>query len=406
MLSLLLLSSLTQLTDSQRLSPWWTQELASESLVGPEAVVGKIDGYWRRETRVLLNSTGFVLTRPFPDPKAWPCIVNEMKLDSGETVTIVIPEFGGRLNSSFTGNVLLLGRRPVNDEEGRPLIEFSSGQGSRNQAMRFVAKETNEVGGLLLLPTRESAKSPGPSLDDRLEAILETVDPSDSTSYRRVSKLLCRAHPMWTPHPNPRWDGPGNRSVSPTIEAADNPRLAATFSRLRSEVKNDYQRSHLLGLQIRWRIPGALLDYCASIIRLLEDPNAYVGPDEGYLVWGLVDFSAHPNLWLESRRWEYDTIDAWCSDLESARNSVLRLYWLMNALGVPYPTNERMGRFAQLLRSHDREFKYLVMARLANWTATPDKMPQKDGFVDGKHVEFPNFEEVLTYWKKRYDIRG
>lgn len=200
MISLLLASVLSQ---SPQISPWWTQELASESLVGPMAEVGKIEGPWRRETRVLLNSTGYVLTRPFPDPKVWPCIVNEMKLvGSGETVTIVIPEFGGRLTSSFTGQVLLFGPRPVKDDEGRPVIEFNSGQGTRSQAMRFVAKEANEVGGFLLLPARESAKSPGMSLDDRLEAILETVDPSDSTSYRRVSKLLFKAHPKWTPLPN------------------------------------------------------------------------------------------------------------------------------------------------------------------------------------------------------------
>lgn len=403
MIALLLASVLSQ---SPQLSPWWTQELASENLVGPMAEVGKIEGPWRRETRVLLNSTGYTLRRFSPDPAAWPCIVNEMKLaGSGDTVTIVIPEFGERLTSSLSGQVLLFGQRPVKDEEGRPLIEFGFGRSGPRTLMRFVAKDPDEVGGLLLLPVRESAKSPGAELDDRLEAILETVDPSDSTTYRRVSRLLCRAHPKWTPHPNPLYMDSGSSAIKPTIEAADNPRLAATLLKLRAEVKNEYQRSQLLALQIRWGIPGALYDYRTSMIRLLQDPYAYVGPEEGDHIWGPVDFSAHPSLVLE-RPWDYDSFETWCKDLESARNPVLRIYWLWNAVGVPFPTTESLSRFARLLLAHDREFQCGVMQRLSNWTATPDKMPSKDGVVDGELVLYPRFDELMSYWKKRFDIRG
>lgn len=103
---------------------------------------------------------------------------------------------------------------------------------------------------------------------------------------------------------------------------------------------------------------------------------------------------------------DYYSLEAWCEDLEAARNPVLRVYWLKNVMGVPAPPPQRIARFARLLLAHDREFQYHVMLRLSNWTATSEMRPSIQGFVDGELVQYPRFNELMSYWKKRFDIRG
>lgn len=385
-------------------SPWWTQGLDSEAIRAADVVTCRISGNWQTEQRNVLQASGIEKIDPL---KPWPCrrIAAELLDGTRTKISLIIPLYGSTFVPPTGQTLLVFGHRATRGADGAWILSADTGRQPLSR-LRLLGTADNDFCALLTLPTKATT-SPGASLNQRLMAIMSTVNSDNHSSYARVCRLIGSAHPDWTSRPNvldeiSRMQFLPRPASRPTTEVCVDEKVSAAFAKALGEAATEYQRSRLLELRTRWRLPGSVAPYRASLRRLLTDASAYTQDGDVGTSWGPVEGLNSDHVAIDG--WIDYTIDEWIGDLLKSKNSVLRRYFLRNFGGVM--SEAQRERFAQSLKTADKKFQYEVMTILASQTGLSDQAPKLYEVVNDQMVDYPDFDEKLAFWKKRYGVRA
>lgn len=385
-------------------SPWWTHSLEAQSIESADVVSCRVTGSWQATQRTVVQASGLGKVDPLTP---WPChrVSADLLDGSGGKISLVIPLYGTKFDAPKGETLLVFGHKSSRGSNGNWILSADTGRQPLTK-LRIEGTAETEFCALLTLPSKLK-DSPGPGLNDRLLAILSTVDKSQPETYSRICRLIGSAHPDWTSRSNaldeisrvqfqPR---PASRA---TTEVCLDEKIAAAFAAALQEAATEFERSRLLELRTRWRLPGSVSPYRASLRQLLTEPGTYSQTDDIGATWGPVEGLNSDHVAIDG--WIDYPVDEWIGDLLKSKNPILRAFFLRNFGAV---MNEaQRARFAQNLKTPDKKFQYEVMTILASQTGLSDQAPKLYEVVNDQMVDYPDFDEKLAFWKKRYDVRA
>lgn len=239
--------------------------------------------------------------------------------------------------------------------------------------------------------------------DQIIGALIQSVDPQDDRSYDRLAKLIGTANPKWVARatavpPEIRSEISGQTNSSAWV--ADRDPVSPIIVKELERAGNEYQRSRLLEVMVRWRYAGATKNYFESLRSLLRSRTAYGSQVESSRHWGLI----------ENLNAQYGDIDGyvpypvsqWVGEVSTAANPVLKRYFLNNFGSVM--SRGDMKKFAKLLDDPEISTRFRCATILASQLQLEEAMPSKDGVIEGKVVQYPDLAEKIRMIKRNLGL--
>jgi hypothetical protein len=270
---------------------------------------------------------------------------------------------------------LLMGFRQTKD---RLFFPFLSDRGPFLKYGRtFDANAKNEVAAVMMFPTSQTSISSAPTLDDIRLAVVKTIDPADTDSYRRAGSFL-------------RYDRPP-RSKRATkyygeLEfATPSPATKTLVSIL--DKSDSYQQSHVWALLFHWRYHESTNGYVRALQKLADDPGIFRIEDGDYIpensIRGL-EFEPDKAPKLEQREF-FDLV-------MNARNVEIAAFFMSN-LQVTLTAAQIQALAQRLIDTNysiRRGVAYCLALQNGDSDHQPDTMPA---------------DECIKYWIDYYKVR-
>jgi hypothetical protein len=263
----------------------------------------------------------------------------------------------------------------------------------------FADASAGDFTGLAHFATRQTRLSPG---EDRLQIVQNSIADAfrgaTDEDARRLRDFLHYLRGLAFPQdetqqPTIRGARPLGRNDSPMVR------------RIREAVASErpYVRVQAMVALNGWNVWHSADDLLDAIADCAGDP-ALFGQGDPVPRIGFVE-SAAVGCSPPGYRPRQRDPEAWIARLETARNVRVKRYLLRRQF--PPPDDGLKRRFARMLNDPDRESSAFVAIQLAVWENDRVRWPQVEDTAgpDGERVySFPNLEEVLPYWRRRYGV--
>lgn len=314
-------------------------------------------------------------------------------VEPGNELLLVTPLVGSPVQPLAKDRIQINVRQPYlvfAFKAGRDRVVIPSGLSplSPNDEMRrpsvwIVGKvQEEEVGTVMLFPVKKKTLPASPTESDVLIALIESLNPRDDDSYRRLCTFLQYAGPKLKSRPV-EWFP----SVQVSVAAPDEVTKALQAA---AKLATPYQRSKIWELLLTWRLEGSKSEYVRSLQALANDPKPYAEDSGDNLIAAFDTYQTLERLPPVSRA-------EWMRIVSQGKNTAIVAFFLRQygpELGKP-----AQAQLAKRLLDPSLRVRIAVAYALSLYNNDSDHRP----------AEFYTEEEAaphIRYWIDFYKVGG